>query len=127
MRRVDANLRHGRIIKHGCNVMKPINEEIVRMKNSLEVHTAKLDKLLNSRSQREKMTRIKYVGVPFDPKSYKKGEQEINDALDQGYEVMRDFETGAGIVVCLAKWEKPKNDTDGVRGSVPCNCEECTE
>ena len=109
--------------------MKPINEEIVRMKNSLEVHTEKLDALLKSRSQREKMTRIKYVGVPFDPKSYKKGGQEINDALDQGYEVMRDFETGAGIVVCLAKWEKPqKKDVVSPRAvEADCHCEECTE
>ena len=109
--------------------MKPINEEIVRMKNSLEVHTAKLDKLLNSRSQREKMTRIKYVGVPFDPKSYKKGEQEINNALDEGYEVMRDFETGGGIVVCLAKWEKPqRKDVDGPKDvEADCHCEECKE
>ena len=108
--------------------MGSVNEEIVRMKNSLEVHTAKLDKLLNSRSQREKMTRIKYVGVPFDPKSYKKGEQEINDALDQGYEVMRDFETGAGIVVCLAKWEKPKKKNAGSPGAAEadCHCEVCT-
>ena len=109
--------------------MKPINEEIVRMKNSLEVHTAKLDVLLKRKPQREKMTRIKYIGVPFDPKSYKKGEQEINDALDQGYEVMRDFETGAAIVVCLAKWEKPqRKDVDGPKDvEADCHCEECKE
>ena len=109
--------------------MDSLNEEVVRMKNSLEVHTEKLDKLLKSRPQREKMTRIKYVGVPFDPKSYKKGEQEINNALDQGYEVIRDFETGAGIVVCLAKWEKPqRKDVDGPKDvEADCHCEECKE
>ena len=109
--------------------MDSLNQEVVRMKNSLEVHTEKLDKLLKSKPQREKMTRIKYVGVPFDPKSYKKGEQEINDALDQGFEVMRDFETGAGIVVCLAKWEKPqKKDVVSPRAvEADCHCEECTE
>ena len=64
----------------------------------------------------EKMTRIKYVSVLFDMKSYKKGEKEINDALDEGYQVMRDFETGAGIVVCLGKWE-----------NLHCDCEECTQ
>jgi len=107
--------------------MDSSSKEMVRMKHSLDVHTKKLDVLLKKKPKRERMTRIKYVGVLFDLKSYKKGEQEINDALDEGFEVMRDFETGAGIVVCLAKWEKPKKDTDGVRGSVPCNCEECTE
>ena len=107
--------------------MDSSSKEMVRMKHSLDVHTKKLDALLKKKPKRERMMRIKYVGVLFDLKSYKKGEQEINDALDEGFEVMRDFETGAGIVVCLAKWEKLKKDTDGVRGSVPCNCEECTE
>jgi len=109
--------------------MEPINEEIARMKNSLEVQTAKLDVLLKRRPQKEKMTRIKYVGVPFDPKSYKKGEQEINDALDEGYEMIRDFETGAGIVVCLAKLEKPKKKDAGGLGAAEadCHCEGCME
>ena len=107
--------------------MKPLDEEIVSMKHSIDAHTKKLDAFLKKKPKRDRLARIKYVGVLFDMKSYKKGEQEINDALDEGFEVMRDFETGAGIVVCLAKWEKPKKDTDGVRGSVPCNCEECTE
>ena len=108
--------------------MERDNNELVKMKRSIDIHTKKLDVLLKRKPKRERMTRIKYVGVLFDLKSYKKGEQEINDALDEGFEVMRDFETGAGIVVCLAKWEKPKEkDADGVRGLVPCNCEECTE
>ena len=108
--------------------MDSSSEEIVRMKRSLEAHTKKLDVLLEKKPKREKMTRIKYVGVLFDLKSYKKGEQEINDALDEGFEVMRDFETGAGIVVCLAKWEKPKEkDADDVRSFAPCNCEERTQ
>ena len=108
--------------------MDSVNEEIVRMKQSLDVHTKKLDALLKKKPKREKMTRIKYVGVLFDLKSYKKGEQEINDALDEGFEVMRDFETGAGIVVCLAKWEKQKeNDANSVRGLVPCSCGECAQ
>ena len=106
--------------------MDSSSKEMVRMKHSLDVHTKKLDALLKKKPKRERMTRIKYVGVLFDMKSYKKGEQEINDALDEGFEVMRDFETGAGIVVCLAKWEKQKEDTDSVRGLAPCSCGECT-
>ena len=55
--------------------------------------------------------------------------EEINNALDEGYEVMRDFETGAGIVVCLAKWEKPKKkNVVGPRAvEADCHCEECRE
>ena len=53
-----------------------------------------------------KMTAMKFVGVAFDPEKYKAGEAEINDALSEGFEVIRDFETGGGIVIALGKWEK---------------------
>ena len=105
------------------------NKEIIRMKHTLDAHTKKLDKFLKKKPKRDKLTRIKYIGVLFDEKKCKKGEEEINNALDEGYVVMRDFETGAGIVVCLAKWEKPKkNDADDpeTRQSY-CDCEVCTE
>ena len=55
--------------------------------------------------QPRKMTAMKFVGVVFDPEKYKAGESEINDALSEGFEVLRDFETGGGIVIALGKWE----------------------
>ena len=105
------------------------NEEIIKMKDTLDAHTKKLDKLLKKKPKRDKLARIKYIGVLFDENKCKKGEEEINNALDEGYEVMRDFETGAGIVVCLAKWEKPKksdvNDPETLEPD--CDCEVCRE
>ena len=63
-------------------------------------------KKLKKRSQR-KMTAMKFVGVVFDPEKFKSGEaEEINDALSDGFEVIRDFETAGGIVMALGKWEK---------------------
>ena len=56
--------------------------------------------------QPRKMTAMKFVGVLFDPEKFKTGEAEINDALADGFEVIRDFETGGGIVMALGKWEK---------------------
>ena len=56
--------------------------------------------------QSRKMTAMKFVGVVFEPEKYKTGEAEINDALSNGFEVIRDFQTGSGIVVTLGKWEK---------------------
>ena len=53
-----------------------------------------------------KMTAMKFIGVAFDPEKYKAGEAEINDALANGFEVIRDFETGGGIVMALGKWER---------------------
>ena len=58
------------------------------------------------KKSRRKMTAMKFVGVIFDPKKFKTGEAEINDALADGFEVIRDFETGGGIVVALGKWER---------------------
>ena len=62
-------------------------------------------RLLKKKKAR-KLTKIKFVGVVFDPEKYKAGEAEINDALSEGFEVIRDFETGGGIVMTLGKWEK---------------------
>ena len=62
-------------------------------------------RLLKKRPTR-KLTKMKFVGVAFDPQKYKVGEAEINDALSDGFEVIRDFETGGGIVMALGKWER---------------------
>ena len=61
--------------------------------------------------QARKMTAMKFVGVVFDPEKYKAGEAEINEALSDGFEVLRDFETGGGIVMALGKWEKEEGKT----------------
>ncbi len=58
--------------------------------------------------QPKKMTAMKFVGVAFDPEKYKDGEAEINDALSDGFEILRDFQTGGGIVMALGKWENKK-------------------
>ena len=60
----------------------------------------------------EKLTKMKFVGVIFDPEKYKAGEAEINDALSDGFEILRDFETGGGIVMALGKWKKRKDSAE---------------
>ena len=74
-------------------------------KNSKIEKIEKDIRLLKKRPVR-KLTKIKFVGVAFDPQKYKAGEAEINDALSDGFEVIRDFQTGGGIVMALGKWEK---------------------
>ena len=74
-------------------------------KNSKLEKMEKDIKLLKKKKPR-KLTKIKFVGVVFDPEKYKAGEAEINNALSEGFEVIRDFETGGGIVMTLGKWEK---------------------
>ena len=79
-------------------------------KNSKIEKIEKDIKLLKKRKTR-KLTKMKFVGVAFDPQKYKVGEAEINDALSDGFEVIRDFETGGGIVMALGKWEKGEGKT----------------
>ena len=79
-------------------------------KNSKIEKMEKDIKLLKKRKTR-KLTKMKFVGVVFDPQKYKVGEAEINDALSDGFEVIRDFETGGGIVLALGKWEKGEGKT----------------
>ena len=74
-------------------------------KNSKIEKMEKDIRLLKKRPAR-KLTKMKFVGVAFDPQKYKAGEAEINDALSNGFEVIRDFQTGGGIVMALGKWEK---------------------
>ena len=58
------------------------------------------------KKSRRKMTAMKFVGVIFDPEKFKTGEAQINQALADGFEVIRDFETGGGIVMALGKWDR---------------------
>ena len=74
-------------------------------KNS-KIEKMEKDIRLLKKKKARKLTKIKFVGVAFDPQKYKAGEAEINEALAKGFEVIRDFQTGGGIVMALGKWEK---------------------
>ena len=49
---------------------------------------------------------IKYVGIEFEPSKISRCEKEVNDALEQGYEPIRDFETARGLVMVLGLWKE---------------------
>ena len=49
----------------------------------------------------ERLVRVKFVGVTFEPDSYSNGEGQLNDALDHGYRVISEYPTGAGVVIAL--------------------------
>ena len=83
---------------------KENDSKIEELEKSIDKQGKDIKKL--KKRQPRKMTAMKFVGVIFDPKKFKTGEAEINDALANGFEVMRDFETGGGIVVALGKWER---------------------
>ena len=74
--------------------------------NNSKIEKMEKDIRLLKKKKARKLTKIKFVGVAFDPQKYKAGESEINEALSEGYEVIRDFQTGGGIVMALGKWER---------------------
>ena len=53
----------------------------------------------------ERLVRVKFVGVTFEPDSYSNGEGQLNDALDHGYKMIRDYPTGAGVVIALGLYK----------------------
>ena len=80
------------------------NSKIEELEKCIDKHAKDIKKL--KKKSRRTMTAMKFVGVVFDPEKFKSGEAEINEALSDGFEVLRDFETGGGIVIALGKWEK---------------------
>ena len=83
---------------------KENDSKIEELEKSIDKQGKDIKKL--KKKSHRKMTAMKFVGVIFDPEKFKTGEAEINDALADGFEVIRDFETGGGIVMALGKWEK---------------------
>ena len=49
---------------------------------------------------------IRYVGIEFDPAKIAGCEKEVNEALSQGFEPIRDFETARGLVMVLGLWKE---------------------
>tara|TARA_B100001142_G_scaffold281510_1_gene293291 strand:- start:915 stop:1121 length:207 start_codon:yes stop_codon:yes gene_type:complete len=48
---------------------------------------------------------IKFVGVTFDPDSFKKGENELNKAIEMGYKVITDYPTPTGVVFSVGLYD----------------------
>ena len=44
-----------------------------------------------------------FIGVEFHPQKYKIGQDEINQALDDGYEILWDYKYDNGVEFCLKK------------------------
>ena len=51
---------------------------------------------------------IKFLGVTFDPDSFKKGEDELNKAIELGYKVITDYSTSTGVVFSVGLYDTPE-------------------
>ena len=77
-----------------------------RIQKQIKMTSDKISKHLDDvdKDRHRKMEEIRYIGVEFDPVKVKQGQTEINAALKSGFEPIRDFETGRGIIMVLGKW-----------------------
>ena len=48
---------------------------------------------------------VKFVGVTFDPDSFKKGEDELNKVIEMGYKVITDYPTSTGVVFSVGLYD----------------------
>ena len=48
---------------------------------------------------------VKFVGVTFDPDSFKNGEDELNKAIEMGYKVITDYPTSTGVVFSVGLYD----------------------
>ena len=55
----------------------------------------------------DKLKMIKHIGVSFDKSKLKTDEEQVNNALASGYEIIHKFETGTGMVYVLGHYGIP--------------------
>ena len=53
---------------------------------------------------------IKFVGVTFNPDSFKKGENELNKAIEMGYKVITDYPTSTGVVFSVGLYKSAESE-----------------
>ena len=75
--------------------------------NNVEASLTKITEEIveDNKKSDKRLVKVKFVGVTFEPNSYSSGEGQLNDALDNGYKVIRDYPTGAGVVIALGLYK----------------------
>lgn len=60
------------------------------------------------RKHQHRISKIRYIGIEFDPVKISACEKEVNDALSEGYEPIRDVDTPRGLVLVMGLWKPTK-------------------
>ena len=93
------------------NKMEKItNSRIKELEKKIDKQEGEFKKL--KKRADTKMAKIKFIGVDVAPVEYQIGEEKINEYLDGGFEVLRDFQTAGVIVMALGKWKKRKDSAE---------------
>ena len=64
------------------------------------------DRVRELRRKDDMIKEIEIVDLPFHPDKYRTGVLKLNQLLEKGMEIFRQFQTDGGIVVELARWGK---------------------
>ena len=79
---------------------------IDRIEQSEKLIKSLQKKLRERGSKKDELKAVKFIGVDFDPETYKNGENEVNDYLNKGFQFVRDYQTASGLVIALGRFEK---------------------
>ena len=85
------------------------HSKILELENRTDVIAKDVQQLMDKRSA-ERIARVMFVWVEFHPQRYKIGQDEINRALEDGYEILWDYKYDCGVVFCLKKSVKSTSD-----------------
>ena len=76
--------------------------KIFELENKIDIIAKDVKHLMDKKSN-ERTKRVSFIGVEFHPERYKIGQDEMNQALDDGYQIMWDWKFETGVVFCLKK------------------------
>ena len=62
--------------------------------------------LKRKKRSKERIKKIKYIGVEFEPTKIDECEKQVNNALSQGYSPIRDIDTPRGLIMVLGLWQQ---------------------
>ena len=78
---------------------------IDRIEKSERLIKSLRQKIREKDKKKDELKAVKFIGVDFDPETYKNGENEVNDYLNKGFQFVRDYQTGSGLVIALGRFE----------------------
>ena len=79
-------------------------EQKLLVKKKIDQMTRK-SLLKRKKRSKERIKKIKYIGVEFEPAKIDECEKQVNAALSQGYSPIRDIDTPRGLIMVLGLWQ----------------------
>ena len=80
-------------------------EQKLLVKKKIDQMTRK-SLLKRKKRSKERIKKIKYIGVEFEPTKIDECEKQVNNALSQGYSPIRDIDTPRGLIMVLGLWQR---------------------